>query len=426
MAGEQVFRLLVGLFVGVGIARHLGPGDFGQLNYALSFASLFGILATLGLNRILVRELVIHSSSRKDTVRLMSTALALRLAAATITFVICIASAWLLKEQSLALVALIAGGFFFSASDCIELYFQSKTQARRTASARLISFFIVTLIRIVLLLTNAPIEAFAAVTLLEFVGAATALQIAYKRSNIAFARNLIDLDLALSLLKESWPEILAGFSCLLFMRLDQIMLEHMVGSNEVGKFAVAVRLSEIWYFIPSAIIASTFPNIVAQRSVNTTTYMNRIQILMTSLAGLSYLAIAFTIILATPVVRILYGDAYLESASILVIHIWCGIFVTLGLSSGSWLMAEKKVKLNLYRNTIGAIANIVLNLFLIPRFGAKGAAYATLASFIIAYFLFDLFAPSMKEICKMKWRAIFILPGLQINRNIAFSFIKKK
>lgn len=403
-----MFRLLIGLLVNVWIARHLGPSSFGQLSFALSFASLFGIIATLGLNRILVRELVANAPDHQLITKLMSTALAMRLIAAIVMFLICMVSAWLMGEGSLLLIGFIASGFFFNASDCIELYFQSKVQAKATARARLLSFSLVTLLRVALLLSSAGVEAFAAVTLIEYCAAACALQLIYRHHGLRFAHKLVDWPLARNLLRESWPEILAGFSCLLFMRLDQIMLQHLIGPKEVGTFAVAARLSEIWYFIPIAIISSTFPNIVEKKHTSHETYMRRIQLLMTGLVGLSYFAALGAIFLGKPIIKLLYGPAYRESAEILIIHIWSGVFVVLGLSSGSWIMAEKKAKLNLYRNLAGVAANIFLNFLLIPTHGAIGAAYATLFSIITAYLLFDLMAPSMREICQMKWRALLL------------------
>lgn len=412
MMGEQLFRLLVGFFVGIAIARHLGPQQFGQLSFALSLASLFGICATLGLNRILVRELVSGAADVTLLSRLMSTALAMRLLAAVIMYALCLTSAWLLGEGNILLIGLIAAGFVFSAFDCIELYFQSKVQARFTASARLISFALVTAIRIGLLLQAASVTAFAAVALFEFFAAAIALLLAYRQRGIGFSKQLIDVRLARQLLAESWPEIIAGLGCLLFMRLDQIMLQHMSGPTAVGTFAVAARLSEIWYFIPGAIVASTFPAIISQREIDPKTYHRRIQLLMTGLVGMAYLVVLCTTFLAYPVVKHLYGQAYIDAAAILVVHVWCGVFMVLGVASGSWILAEKRVKLNLYRNLSGAAINIALNWVLIPLYGAIGAAFATLISFIIAYLLFDLFVPSMHEISRMKWRALLIVPGL--------------
>lgn len=411
MMGEQVFRLIVGIGIGVWTARMLGPVRFGELSYAIAFAMVFGIVATLGFNRILVRELVSNASRPEIVQRLMNTVFSLRLMAAALMYAICIFGAWLSDEGQLLLVALVAGSYFFSASDCIDLYFQSRVQARTTVRVRLISFIIVTAVRVVLLIAEADLAAFAAATLLEYMGAAIALQWAYRHKGMRFDGVLHpDWKLARQLLTESWPEILAGFSGLLFIRLDQIMLHHLSGPEAVGTFAVAARLSEAWYFIPSAIIASTFPSVVASREVSSALYMRRLEMLMAMLCAISYAAALAATLFAEPVIQLLYGSAYLQSASILTVHIWSGLFVSLGLASGSWIMAEKRVRLNLYRNLSGLAVNVILNLLLIPQFGALGAAYATLFSLIVAYMMFDLFVPSMREIGRGKWKAIFLIP----------------
>lgn len=411
MMGEQVFRLLVGLGVGVWIARLLGPARFGQLSYAIAFAAIFGIVATLGLNRILVRELVSTSRQHGAAGRLMSTVFAMRLIAAAAMYAICVLGAWFTGDQQLMLIGLIAGGFFFNASDCIELYFQSKVQARTTARVRLLSFSAVSCVRIALLIAEADVIAFAAIVLLEAAGAAFALQIAYRQSAGRLSASSVDWHLARKLIAESWPEIIAGFSAILFMRLDQIMLQHMAGPEAVGTFAVAARLSEVWYFIPSAIIASTFPGIVVAREKDVRQYMKGLQHLMLVLCIISYCAVLVVTVLAEPAIQILYGESYKESATILIVHIWCGLFVSLGLASGSWIMAEKKVRLNLYRNLTGLAANVALNLLMIPRLGALGSAYATLGALIVAFFVFDMFSPPMREISKRKWRALLLLPA---------------
>jgi len=415
--GEQVFRLFVGVGLGVWTARMLGPSRFGELSYAIAFATVFGIMATLGLNRILVREMVAASGQPALIQRLMSTAFAMRLCAAVAVYACCVPFAWFSGDRQLLLISIIAGGFFFSASDCIDLYFQAKLQARIAVRARLLSFVAIALVRVVLLLTEADLPAFAIATLLEYMSAACALQWVYRQHGQRF-QGLTNPDwrLAGKLLAESSPEIIAGFSGMLFMRLNQIMLQHLAGPEAVGSFAVAARLSEAWYFVPTAIIASTFPNIVASRAAGTAPYMRRLQVLMTALCAISYAVALVTMVLAKPAIRWLYGAPYLESAAILSLLIWSGLFVSLGLASGSWIMAEKRVRLNLYRNLAGLASNIALNLVLIPRFGAVGAAGATLLSVMVAYLAFDLFVPSMREISNAKIQALLIVPTLLANK----------
>ena len=69
---DRMVRLGMGLFVTVWVARYLGPAQFGSLNFAFAFVSLFGTAATLGLDGIVVREVVHHAA---DTHEILGTRL---------------------------------------------------------------------------------------------------------------------------------------------------------------------------------------------------------------------------------------------------------------------------------------------------------------------------------------------------------------
>jgi len=292
LMGEQFIRLLVGLVLGIWTARHLGPVEFGLLSYAISYTSIFGVVAALGLNRILVRELVSAEDQPERAAGLMSTAFAMRLAAAALLYLLAVAAAWAVANESLVLIALIAGGFVFSASDCVDLYFQSKVQSRYAAQARMLAFVCSSAVRVGLLLSAASVTAFAALTLFEFVLIAAVLQRAYARNGPRFRWSQVSRTHAKALLGESAPEILAALGGILFMRLDQVMLQHLAGPSAVGTFAVAARLSELWYFVPVAIVASAFPGIVAVRETDRRLYLQRIEMLTAALVLLAYAVVA--------------------------------------------------------------------------------------------------------------------------------------
>lgn len=411
LIGEQLIRLGTGFLISLWLARQLGPAGFGSFNYAIAFTSIFAIFTTLGMSRIMVRELVAHHADPVYCSRLLSTSIAMRLPAAGVAWLACAASGWAAGGTEALLIAWVAAGFFFSAtSDSLVQYFQAREAIRHATLARLLSLLAVTGLRIALLLLEADVLYFALALLLEQMAGALAMLVTYRRFGIGLSPRHVDWTLAHSLLRESWPEIIAGFSGMLFMRLDQVMLQHMAGPEAVGAYAVATRLSELWYFIPAAIVSATYPRIIHLRESNRRSYQSSLLALMAVLAGLSYLTVAATHLLATPVIPLLFGEAYRAAAPILLIHIWCGLFIGLGLASGSWIMAERRAVLNLYRNLAGAGLNILLNLALIPVYGAIGAAYATLAAMALAYLAFDFLVPGMREVRMLKLKALLLLP----------------
>ena len=220
----------------------------------------------------------------------------------------------------------------------------------------------------------------------EFLFNAIGFTIIYhsKKLKIRFWR--FDKNLALTLLKDSWPLILSGVVVSIYVRVDQVLIKNMLTSKDVGIYAAAVRLSESWYFIPIAISNALFPAIVNAKNISVDLYQSRIQKLYDMLA---WIAIGISIpvsFLSTEIIEILYGAKYSAASPILTIYIWAGVSVFLGVASSQYLVSENLTKISFFRTLLGMITNVVLNLLLIPRFGITGSAYATLISYTIATF----------------------------------------
>lgn len=409
MAGEQVMRMVAGLFVGIWIARHLGPGEYGQLSLALALSSLVGVFATLGLSRTVVRELTLHAQDEAFVRRIIASTLIWRLLFSLICYATTVAISLIFGQGNPMLVGIVAATIAFTSFDVIDLYFQSRTASRFSVIARSINFFIFLTIKLTLLLSDAGVLLFALVTSLEAMSNALALWLTNRSFGIKLRLNDIDMPYGWKLIAQSWPELFAGFACLVFMRIDQVMLSNMIGTVAVGQYSVASRLAEAWYFIPSALVASTFPAIVRQRTQDKLIYLKRIQQLMVALVGISYIVAVVVMFLAPWAIHTLFGKAYEGSTSILVILVWSGLFVSLGTASGSWIMAEGKLMLNLTRNVFGALANIGFNLYLIPHFAAVGAAIGTLLSLSLAYLISDFFNPETRHIGLLKLKALFLI-----------------
>ncbi len=383
---DKILRMGVGLLVSVWIARYLGPEQFGLWSFAIAFAALFGAFATLGLDGIVVRELVRNPAQQNE---LLGSAFSLKLIGGVITLLVSLVSISLVRNGetlTLWLVGLSAAGFIFQSVNVIDFYFQAKVQSRYTVYAANGAFALMTLVKIALLLTSAPLIAFAWAGLGEVALTAIFLLVAYWANHHSLRKWQYDGRVARQLLKDCWPLLLAGLAVMLYMRVDMVMLQQMVGDREVGIYAAATRLSEMWYFLPGVIVASVSPSIIQCHGTNTALYNNRFKQLYFLMA---WLAIGVSLplsLLSGWIVSIFYGIDFTEAAPVLAIHLWASIAVFLGVASSQYLLAEQLQKISFYRTLIGLVCNIVLNLILIPGMGAKGAAIATVISYFIATF----------------------------------------
>ncbi len=400
---EKILRMVVGLFVGVWVARYLGPEQFGLFSYTLSFVGLFTAIATLGLDGIVVRELV-KDESRRD--ELIGTAFWLKLMGAiTVLVVLAIAVNFTSNDAyTNALVFIIASATVFQSFNVIDFYFQSKVLSRYVVFANLISLFASTLVKIALILYEAPLIAFAWVVLFDSFVLACGLIYFYLKTNSIFNIQHLTFsrETAVSLLKDSWPLILSGIVVSIYMKIDQVMIMEMMDAEAVGQYAAAVRLSEAWYFMPMVIASSLFPAIINAKKQSEELYYARLQKLYDLMVWMA-IAIALPMtFLSDWVVNLLYGEQYNQAGSVLMIHIWAGVFVFLGVASGKWFMAENLQMLSFWRTFNGMVINVILNYLLIPKYGIQGAAVATLFSYFIAGLLFDFFNKKTNKVFFMK------------------------
>jgi len=198
------------------------------------------------------------------------------------------------------------------------------------------------------------------------------------------------------------------------------MLSQMTTDTIVGIYSVAVRLSEVWYFIPIAIVSSFFPSLLKAKAQGIEIYHSKLQKIYDLLVYIALiLAIPITF-LGTPFIKLLYGDAYEEAGQILSIHIWASVFIFMRSLLSKWLIAENLFVFSFVTHTSGAVVNILLNLILIPQLGGIGAAIATLISYATASY-FSLFLNSKTWDMAMMMTKALIVPIRNIN-----SLITKK
>ncbi|MBY7894056.1 flippase [Vibrio fluvialis] len=421
---EKSTKLMFGIGVSALAARYFGPESFGVVNLSISILTIAIVFSSLGMNRIITRESV--SASAEDIVPMLFDAFLIRLIFSIFIsipiFYYVLSST---PEQYKPVMLIVASAVIFSSTDVYEMYYQGKRDFRIVSIIRLFSFVACSLAKIVFIYQEFSIVWFAFAIFCEYLIVSILLffRLKLRHDNIKFVKVNIRRTVQSSkkILTESWPEILAGLGAILFMKLDVVMLATMAGADEVGVYTAASRITEAWYFIPMAIVSTTFPKIVSDSHDCKLKYINSLETLTWLLILISLIVIFSLYAFGEGIILFLFGVEYSESYSILVIHAWSGIFMCFGIASGSWLATERKLKYNLYRNMFGLSVNFILNVSLIPQLGGSGAAIATVVSMFCAYYLFDYFVGDMRAILKVKHNAV---KKLAYHPN-AFSNIKK-
>jgi PST family polysaccharide transporter len=399
---DKVLRMGVGLLVGVWVARYLGPTQFGLYSFATAFVGMFGAVAGLGLQSIVVRDLVRHPENKSET---LGTAAALQLAGGLVAYGLLMGTIfWLRPDDDLAqvLVALLGSVLLFKSSEIAATWFESQVQSKYTVWVQNGCFLVFAAIKIALILQGSPLIAFAWAAVGEALFVALLLFLALGMNGQRLNQLRLSLARARTLLQDSWPLLMSGIAIMIYMKIDQIMLGQIVGDDAVGIYSAAVRISEVWYFIPMVIVASTFPSILEAKKHSERQYYQRLQQLYDLMVLISIgIALPMTF-LSTPLVTALFGQEFASAGPVLGIHIWASVFVFLGVASSKWFVVENRQILSFQRTALGAAVNIVFNFLLIPKFGAIGAAVATVVAQVTAAWLVDALQPITRKMFFMK------------------------
>ncbi|WP_217532917.1 flippase [Vibrio metschnikovii] len=404
LIAEQFLRIIAGLLVGIWVARYLGPQQFGLFSYALAFTAIFAGIAKLGLDGIIVRELINHPDKRDAYLgtafwlKVMGSIIVMLLMAAVIPFTNNDATTNLF-------IFIIACGLVFQSFEVVEFYFQSQVLAKLISICKIIQLSLSSLIKIYLVITEAELIWFVLVTTFDALSLAICYFSAYRLQKATVFYTCFNFIIAKRLLKDSWPLIFSSIVVMIYMRIDQIMIKQMLGEYEVGIYSAAIRLSEAFYFIPTIITASLFPAILNAKKISHELYMLRMQRLYTMMVWTAIIIAIPITIFSDWIVFVLYGNDYSTSADILMIHVWSGIFVFLTVSSGKYLTSEGLTRKIFYRNLSGMILNVMLNFKMIPLYGGVGAALATLASWFLAGYLYDFMDRTQWDMAKQKSKA---------------------
>jgi PST family polysaccharide transporter len=385
---DKVFRLGLGLFIGILVVRYLGPEKYGLLNYSISFINLFLAFVVLGLDNIVIRDIALDYH-RRDL--LLGTTFYLRLIGGILTFILSLFLIKLLNKDQLTyfLVISIGSSLLIRAFDVIDFWFQSQTKSKYSVIARNVSFTIIAALKITVILLKLGLIYFAFLFTLEFILTAISLVIAYKYYGLSIFKWTFDYRVAYSLLKESWPLVFAAFATSIYYNIDQIIIGEYYGAGEVGIYSAAVRFSEIWYFIPVIIYSSVLPTMTRLRFNNIVKFNRRLSQLSIIMF---YLPLLFAIImtyLSNILVETVYGIDFIAAGNILMVHIWSCIFVFFGIVLSIWTIVNGFQSIILISTISGAVLNILFDFLLIPKFHGLGAAIATIIAYSFSnYFIF--------------------------------------
>jgi len=412
---EQFLRLISNFLIGIYVVRYLGPDQFGILAFALAFSGIFAALSKLGLEEVMVRELVLRPDRK---LKYLGTGFWLKVGSGILSFA-AIAIILPFTDNSATTnfyIMLIAASIIFESFIVIESWFHSIVKAKFISLCKILQLALSGILKLYFIFTGAELFYFVLVYVIDIVSLASFLLYAYLgQGNKTFFR-YFSTKYAVSLLKNSWPLMLITVMAMIYFKIDQVFIKLMLGEAEVGIYASASRIIEAVILLPTIISASLFPAIINARSFGETVYYKRLQYLFDFLFWMSVsisIVLTFT---ADWLMVFLFGQEFEEAGIILAIKVWSVVVLSYGMAWSKWMYAEGRFKINVIFQAYIIIVNIGLNLLLIPIYGSVGSAIASVAAISTSYPLFAILIPSQHQSVKMFFSSINLIRYIKLLR----------
>lgn len=402
----RLIYMSLSFIVSLIMARYLKPEGYGLLGYAASYTTFFASICSLGINSIIVKELINNPNKNGE---LLGTSIFLRIISSILSFIIIIGISSIVDYNELLTRIIVFFYAFFIVFQSFELFkywFQSKLQSKYAEIAAMIAYVTMSIYMIILLVTKKSVIWFATSTSVEYIMLAIILIIIYKKKDGQKLK--INLKTGKELLKESYHFIISGMMIAIYNSTDRFMLKQMLNEKEVAYYTTAVTISGLCSFLLSAIIQSYTPVIVEAKTKDENLYLKRNRELYTIIFYISIFISILIAIFSSLIINMLYGNDYLPATVPLVILTWYTAFSYLGVARDPWIVCEKKQNYSKYIYIFAAFANIILNYLFIPIFGASGAACASLITQICTILVFPLFFKGLRKNVKLIVDAILL------------------
>jgi len=383
-AGELIGRVIRFAIV-IYSARLLGAAEYGVFSYVLTIAAFVTIFSDIGISAILTRETSRNPENRQ---RYISASLALKGILILINIAIVLIAVPLFANVAGATALLPMVVFIFLFDSLREFGFglnRALEQMQREAIIKIVMNLAIAILGFAALWLEVSARSLA-ISYAIGSGIGFLLTAWTLRNYVLPALRSIDFSLMWPIFKQAWPIGLLGLLGAIMINTDMVMLGWWVTPVELGYYAAAQKIILLLYIIPALISSATFPVFSRLAKVNNERFR---LVLEQSLAAVQLIAlpiVAGGLVLATPIMHLLFGDGYLPATSAFTILLATILIVFPSTLLSNALFAYDQQKLFMYFVGFGALSNALFNWLLIPRFGIEGAAIATIGSQLITNF----------------------------------------
>lgn len=401
----KVISVLNGLFVGIIIARYLGPEEFGLMSYVISIVTVFSVISSFGLDNIEIRELSKKNINKED---ILGTSFILRVILGIITILVVVIYLIVSNEDAeiIVLVLIYSITILLLPFNIIKNYYISIAKNEFIAKSEIVRHIVSAIIKIIMLMFHAPLFAFIISGVVDVVFVCIGYIYLYNNQIGSFKKWKYNVLLAKKLLYESLPLFLSAIAVVVYQQIDQIIIGNILTKTEVGYYSTAVKITDLFFFLPVILVQTITPFLVRLKERDLENYLFVREKFVGLIVWVSVIISVFVSFLSSELIHLTFGNKYVMSIPVLEILIWKTVLMALSATSGQVIIIDGIQKYAVYRNIIGSLFCVIMNILLVPNCGIIGAAYISLITLLITSFLANLIIPPYYSIIKMQINAI--------------------
>ena len=407
LIAERIIQMIFSLVINRIVAEYLQPGNYGTLSYAASIVAFFTSLCTLGLDAIIINEIV---NKKEEQGEILGTSIFMRIVSSLLSMILIAIVVIFLNPNNmeiLIITILHSLTLIFDAFNVINIWYQSKLKSKYTAIIAFIVYIIISALKVYFVFTDKQVIYFALInTLTSFLTMMFTYILYVKQKG---PKLKVDKKRIKPLLKQSYHFILSGLMIAIYAQTDKVMIGKMLTDmSAVGLYSVATTITSLWSFIPAAIITSFRPVIIEAKLISYDKYIKRLKQLYSLILWINIAYALGVTIFADLIIKLLYGEAYIGAKIPLLFAVWSGGFSYIGVARDIWFVSEGLQGYSTKISIFGCLTNVVLNLILIPQFGIVGAAIATTITQIFTGFISTLLFKKTRNNSKYILEALFL------------------
>ncbi len=378
----RIGNLALGVFVTALVVRTLGSSGYGQWSTMFAVLGLVAYFSNFGWEGVALREAAKEPDHEHEWI---GSVIMMRLLILGPVMIASLAILLLIEQSHEMLIAglILILTMPFGGVGALGLLFQLRVDNRVPMLVLTIRSILWGAAVIIIHADHGGMVALAvAMAATNFVGnvvqavAALKLSTRWPRPSRRFVRDLFRISL---------PIGLSGLLIIAYARIDQVIVFTVSGSKEAGLYGAVYNILDQSHFVPISILTTLAPVLAAAWPTDRPRLLRTARLTAELLAIASFGALAFAIVAAEPVVRLIFGPEFAAAAPALPVLGGAFVLICFGYLNGNLLVVLGQQNRLLRISALALVVNLIGNAILVPTVGFMGAAAMTLATEAVVF-----------------------------------------